>query len=306
MMQKNKKKLLIILAVAAAAAVLIAAFVHQNEDATISDPAKIAGMWQFEETQQNQVSEKLAAFSIAIDKDGGYRLWNYEQNQNGKLNKKDGKWYFEGNGGNRYTLDKKNGNLIVTLAESDPIESWTYKRTGDYGDTSLTDQERLEQYAAIQREALTFKDKDYGILYANIVTNVRLIGMSEGDAIADAKKAFIEKKAFEWYAKENKIVVTEKQLEKYMEDLIDDSRETEEFKDVEAAYEKAGITYEESIRQNARTYYYVLTTGQFYEEHAKDWEAFKEAVADQYKSRKQFSKTQEKMNQDIEKIKKVL
>ena len=306
MMKNEKKRLLMILAVVVAAAVLIAAFVHQKEEETISDPAEIAGMWHIDEDQQTESDDGPAAIMIAIDKNGGYRLWNYDQNQNGKLNKKEDKLYFEVDGGKQYTFDKKNGKLIVTLAESDPVESWTYERTGDYGDTQLTDQERLAQYAAIQKAAMDFEDLDYGVLYESIVTQVDLMGSSEGDAIAAAKKGFIEKMAFDWYAKENEIVVTEKQVDQYMDDLIADAKETDDFKNMEAAYKKAGMTFEESIRCHARSYRYLLITDQFYEEHEKDWEAFKDTVVDQYKRSQDFPKMQEKLNRDIEKIKKDL
>ncbi|WP_419022729.1 hypothetical protein [Emergencia sp.] len=304
-MAEKKKQGLILLAVLIAAVVIVSAFIHSGEDDQIADPGRLAGMWQPKEIWQEGklISEEGNAAALAIDKDGGYRFWDgYGQDQTGELQKKDGALCFEGKDGRRYVFHGKDKQLMITAKEGNSEETWVCEWTGYFGDTKLTDEERLTALYTIQKKGMDMKDRASGWFYTAIAGKL-FTAMPEGEAVSQAKDEFIEDAAFTWYADEHDLVVTAKELDKYMDDLISEAEEAENFEVYEKALQKSGMTYEESVKENAEVYRVRYIVNKFYEEHFNDWDAFTKDVVNRFKHTKEYRSLKADMNDAVEKAK---
>ncbi|MEY8296635.1 MAG: hypothetical protein ACLRJC_12565 [Emergencia timonensis] len=304
-MADKKKQGLILLAVLVAVAVIVSAFIHAGEDDQITDPGRLAGVWQPKEIWQGGklISEEGNTASLAIDKEGGYRFWNgYGQDQTGRLQEKNGELRFDGKNGGSYVLHGEKKQLIVTAKVGDEEETWICEWTNYYGDTQLTDEERLTALYTIQKKGMDMKDQTCGWFYTAIAGNL-FTGMPEGEAVTQAKDKFIEDAAFTWYAKEHDLVVTDKELDKYMDDLISEAKGADNFQVYEKALQNAGLTYENSIRGNADIYRERCIVNKLYEEHFNDWDAFAKDVVNRFKHTNAYRSLKVEMNDAVEQAK---
>ena len=292
----------IVLVIAAGAAAI---FVYQNKYQKTANPSEIKGLWMAKEVRQGDevISEDGNGTMLAIDKKGGYRFWDNGSDQVGKLAERDGQLHFTGADGAAYSLYGQGGELIMSVKSGGVQQTWICERQGDYGDTQMTEQEFAEKYYALQKEAMDIKDPVYRGLYLAAKTKM-LQEVDEESAILAAREGIVEKAACAWQAKNLAIVVTDEEVEAYMDDLISEAKKSEDFDEVEAAYQKIGLTFEKSIRMQKELYRSVCILGKLNERHSKDWETFKADLIKQYKETAEYEDLQTRLDDAEAKLKK--
>lgn len=304
-MSLRKKKLVLAFVALSIVAIIVVVLIYQNKYAKTSDPAEIKGLWITKEVWQEEklIYEGTNGTMLAVDTKGGYRFWDNGADHVGKLTKKDGRLHFTGEDGAAYSLFGQRGELIVSMKRGNDEQTWIFERQGDYHDTQLTDQQFAERYYALQKEAMQIKDQIYRGVY--LVTKTKILQeVDEESAILAAREGIIEKAAYAWYAKKEGIVITDKEVETYMEDLISEVNKAEEFKEIDDIYRRVGLTFEESIRGQKELYRNICIMSKISEEHPTDWDAFKADLINQYKETKEYDALQTKLDDAAEKIKK--
>lgn len=133
-----------------------------------------------------------------------------------------------------------------------------YTSKSDAQDLSVQEKIRTEQYFQIMEDKITLekalkKESPYTELSGNIKIR-QLNGQSEQEAIKGATDDYLEKKAILWFANRKGIEVGEQELEDYLQSLLDDAKQADNYHEVESACQAAGITYEQFIRSNQTVY----------------------------------------------------
>lgn len=303
----KKKWIFAIIAAVIAIAAAAAIWLYQDKDKKISDPAQLKGLWVTKEMRQDDqlISQGATATMIAIDKKGGYRFWDNGIDHVGKLEKKDDALHFTGKDGASYLLHGQDGELIVLRQLGDEQQTWIFEREGNYRDTQMTDQEFMERYCALQKEAMDMKDQLYAGIYLGTKLGI-LQEMDEADAITEAEDGLVKNAAYVWYAKNDGIHITDEDVEKYMENIINEAKGADDFKDLEGAYKKAGLTFEESVRGAKDFYRIAWVKSLLYDAHEKDWEEFEADLIAKYKETKDYDALQAKLDAAAEKVKTAL
>lgn len=306
-MLSKKKITIFVIAILLVAAAVAAVLVYQNKYQKTADPSEIKGLWMTKEVRQGDelLSEGFNGAMLAIDQKGGYRFWDIEieSDQVGKLAERDGQLHFTGADGAEYSLYGQGGELIVSVKSGGMQQTWICERQGDYRDTQMTDQEFEEKYYALQKEGMDIKDPVYRGLYLGTKTKM-LQEVDEESAILSAREGVVEKAACAWQAENLAIVVTDKEVETYMDNLISEGKKADNFEEVEAAYQKIGLTFEKSIRMQKELYRSVCILGKLSERHPKDWETFKADLIKQYKETSEYEALQIRLDKAEAKLKK--
>ncbi len=304
-MLSKRKITIFLIAVLLIAAAVAAVFVYQNKYQKTADPSEIKGLWMTKEVRQGDevISEGYNDAMLAIDKKGGYRFWDDGSDQVGKLAERDGRLHFTGADGAEYSLYGQGGELIVSVKSGGVQQTWICERQGDYHDTQMTDQEFMEKYYALQKEALDIKDLVYRGLYLGAKIKM-LQEVDEESAILSAREGIIEKAAYAWQAKNLAIVVTDEEVEAYMDDLISEVKKSEDFDEIEAAYKKIGLNFEKSVRMQKELYRSGRIMDKLGERHPKDWQTFKADLIKQYKETEDYEALQTRLDDAEAKLKK--
>ena len=124
------------------------------------------------------------------------------------------------------------------------------------------------------------------------------------------QKDVIDFAAISWYAKEHNLLPTEDEMNAYMENLIREFRQSEEYDEYESAAKKYGTTYEEILRNDREAYRIEETINKVYcsiimeyngnmgdeekyEEYLKDsnlkWKTFVQETVSKYKKKEEYA-----------------
>lgn len=182
---------------------------------------------------------------------------------------------------------------------------------------------QIEEYFKSQKDNIKLSEKltkttPYDSIYGNVKIR-ELSGETKNKAIEGAIDDYIEKEAFTWYANENGIVVSDAEVKKHMEALIAEAKKADNYAEVEAACNKAGMTYEEFVRKNAELYKVEIIKNILYmteydkyksengvvdgEEFNREWMNYKEDLISGFKQTEKFEKLQKVINNCVSLIK---
>ena len=304
----NRNRIGVILAMVIAAAVIVSAFVHAGEDDFITDPVRLAGRWEAVEVWQNekQVRHSNPAFSIDIDKNGGFHLWNLDADDEltGRLQEKNGQWYFEGRDGASYAIHGRNRQLIVTIKEENREETLVCEWDGYCADALLTGEERTERYFKLLKEAAAMKDRVSQSLYKGIIGRMSN-GCPEGEAATKAKEDCIRDEALVWYAEEHDIFVTDEELEEYMDWIIDSlSNPALSDEAYDTALRNAGMTLEERVRTETEGCRVDCFEDKLRKTQSiEGWDDFEKDIVNRYRHTQAYRDLKVDMDKAVEKIK---
>lgn len=204
---------------------------------------------------------------------------------------------------------------VVIYAYSNSIEA------EDLGDVQVKSQ--MEEYFKSQKDNIKLSEKltketPFDSIYGNVKSR-ELSGETKNKAIEGAVDDYIEYAAFTWYADENNIVVSDAKVEMHMLDLIAEAKKADNYEEVEAACNEAGMTYEEFVRKNADLYKVEIIKNILYmteydkyksekgvvdgDEFNKEWKIYKEDLISGFKQTEKFEKLKKVINNCVSLIK---
>lgn len=111
----------------------------------------------------------------------------------------------------------------------------------------------------------------------------------------DIREGLIKDNAIKWFAQENNIYVSDKELSAYMTRLTEESQAAEEYETYDAAARSLGSTYENIVMNDSETYrnmlireklysIYILETDKTGSINQDSWDKFTENIIDRYKN----------------------
>ena len=117
----------------------------------------------------------------------------------------------------------------------------------------------MTSYAKIQKQGIELQ-KAIGensiIPQFFIKTNSMILnGATEAEAREEASKQLVEDMAIKEYADNNGIAVSEEELNKFIDDIIQVAHEDNNFSEIQFSCEKQGLTFEETLYNNKAHYY---------------------------------------------------
>lgn len=175
---------------------------------------------------------------------------------------------------------------------------------------------QMEEYFKFQKGNIKLskkllKETPYDSIYGNVKSR-ELSGETRDKAIEGAVDDYIEQEAFIWYANENNIVVSDAKVEMHVLNLITEAKKADNYEEVEAACNKAGMTYEEFVRKNTDLYRVEIIKNILYmseydkyksekgvvdgEEFNGEWTIYKVNLISRFKQTERFEKLQKAVN----------
>ncbi len=113
--------------------------------------------------------------------------------------------------------------------------------------------QQLEIYCALIKEYMLLiedlgEDTPYPAMKRSVKGNMMSGGMTQQEALDNAEELLIEEQAVFWCAEQDGCMVTDKEAKIYIkENVLDQLKETEEYARVNAACQKEGITYDDTV-----------------------------------------------------------
>ena len=300
MEERKGKRNIIILGAVVAAAVIVSAFVHAGEDDSLTDPARIAASWEVAEIWQDDklIIDNSTLILIDIDKNGGFRL----DEQKGKLEKVDGQLRFDGDDGWIYDIHGRQRQLIVTARKGKKEQTWICERDGYCRDALRTEEERLDTYFAIQKNAMNIEDGTWRNLYVAAMILMDE-GYPRGEAITKAKAYCIRGRAFVWFGEEHGITVTDQEMEEYLSEYVKIMKEHPEvLEGYDAALKKAGMTYEDYVWVNAEAHRWEKYESAVYQGNLAEMDTIKEDVVNRFHHTRAYQGLKAELDAGLEKI----
>lgn len=111
----------------------------------------------------------------------------------------------------------------------------------------------------------------------------------------DIREGLIKDNSIKWFAQENNIYVSDKELSAYMTRLTEESQAAEEYETYDAAARSLGSTYENIVMNDSETYRNMLIREKLYSIYISEtdktgsinqdsWDKFTENIIDRYKN----------------------
>ena len=136
-------------------------------------------------------------------------------------------------------------------------------------------------------------------IYPEYYTARHFYNMTEDEV----KAGLLEKKALQWYAQKNNINVSNKELNKYLQDTISDFKDSEEYDTYSEAAKSLNTTFEDIVLKDSESYRDILIKNKLYEKYIlenqgisssnentdeiqdnEQWDTFVKDVVDHYKN----------------------
>lgn len=171
-----------------------------------------------------------------------------------------------------------------------------------------------EKYYAISVEGSRIEDtlqsisKDespYPYLYKTTKVYADVLGYSPERAAEIASDMYYEGKAFIWYGREHGFTVTDDEVKSYINSIVSDYPDADNYEELQAACAKNGTTLEEVAFDNFYAYKVQLLRDRIYESEQEKhpefdtresfneyWNEFKSRVVGDYKSAGEFQSVQ--------------
>ena len=139
-------------------------------------------------------------------------------------------------------------------------------------------------------------------IYPEYYTSRHLYNMTEDEV----KYGLIENKALQWYAQKNNIDVSDKALNEYMQDLLSNLQDSEEYDIYSEAAKSLNTTFEDIVLNDSKAYRDIIIKNQLFEKYIikqkkiltnnentdeiqakynKQWDIFVKDVINQYKNK---------------------
>ena len=181
------------------------------------------------------------------------------------------------------------------------------------------------QIGKFERQNVLGSSSTYPDFWYNVNLG-EMTGESNKTNIKDAKMQIIETEAICYYAEQNGIIVTDAEIQEQIENIILEGKEADNYKEIEAACESAGISFEEIVNKN-KSYYikqiYVdkvyfdeykryhnsesqITTEGFTDgtlEWENEWNTIRDDIVTEFKKTEKYSKLKKALDKDCEIIK---
>ncbi len=207
--------------------------------------------------------------------------------------------------------------LIAYFAGSSGENIPSSDETGP-GETSDID---YEKYYAISVEGSRIEDalqsiskneSPYPYLYKTMKVYTEVLGYSPDRAAETASDMYYEGKAFTWYGREHGFTVTDDEVKSYINSILSDYPDADNYEELQAACSANGTTLEEVAFDNFYTYKLQLLRDRIYEAEQENhpefdtresfneyWNDFKARIVEDYKSADEFQSVQKACKNSI-------
>lgn len=151
-----------------------------------------------------------------------------------------------------------------------------------------SNEQRMSIYCALIKEYLLLvddlgEDSPYPAMKRSVKGSVMSSGMTQKEAIHQAKEYLIEEQAVFWRAEQDGIQVTDEEVESYIqENIISKVEQEEDYDVVSKACQQEGITFEDTIWAYKSSYKVDLIGEKAGIENYDDMEAYKEEAIKQF------------------------
>ncbi len=174
----------------------------------------------------------------------------------------------------------------------------------------------VKTYLTIVAETAELKnelgdDTPYCDIYKNYNIFVKTMGMRKSEALKNAESTWLQNRAITWYAKEQDLLADSESLAAYMEDIYDSLVGTEEYPFYEEIAKKKGITVEELIQNDWKSYRTACDVNNVYESEKtkyKDegekpftdyWKEFVGKLTEDYKKTEDYAEIKVKLENSV-------
>lgn len=191
------------------------------------------------------------------------------------------------------------------------------------GETESEDSSDIDytKYYAISVEGSRIEDalqsisKDespYPYLYKTMKVYTEVLGYSPDRAAETASDMYYEGKAFTWYGREHGFTVSDDEVKSYINSIVSDYTNADNYEELQAACSANGTTLEEVAFDNFYTYKVQLLRDRIYEAEQENhpefdtresfngyWNDFKARIVEDYKSADEFQSVQKACKNSI-------
>ena len=149
------------------------------------------------------------------------------------------------------------------------IGSVFYNATAFGTDINNENTTYLKEYVGLQVEKIELQNKlDEDSTYPEYYMrekSLELDDISPNEAMEAAQNSIIETEALCWYAKENGMIVSDYEVDKLLNKIIEESKNAENYAEIQEACDSAGVTFETTVLENRLFYEKQLYVDKVYE-----------------------------------------
>ena len=201
------------------------------------------------------------------------------------------------------TYEKKNAEskktIIIVLIVLTIVLAKSIGGTKEKSDSHDEISEKTIVQAQLERGNLQ-KELGESNIYPEYYTARHFYDMTE----EQVKAAIIENKALQWYARENNINISNEELNKYLQDIIANFKDSEEYHTYSEAAKSLNTTFEDIVLNDSKSYRNVLIKNKLYEKYMlgnqeispsnentdeiqdnEQWDMFVKDIINQYKNK---------------------
>ena len=175
--------------------------------------------------------------------------------------------------------------------------------------TILLDKETIN-YCLLQ--SISKDESPYPYLYKTMKVYTEVLGYSPDRAAETASDMYYEGKAFTWYGREHGFTVSDDEVKSYINSIVSDYTNADNYEELQAACSANGTTLEEVAFDNFYTYKVQLLRDRIYEAEQENhpefdtresfneyWNDFKARIVEDYKSSDEFQSVQKACKNSI-------
>lgn len=86
------------------------------------------------------------------------------------------------------------------------------------------------------------------------------------------EEGILENEALIWYAENNNLIATDQEVQNYIDNMINEAKEADEYTEFEQAARELGTTYEKIVKGDFEAYRLILTKSKIYENEIGDFD----------------------------------
>ena len=150
-------------------------------------------------------------------------------------------------------------SLFVACGNAEETEAPDVTPLSQLTELKISEDERQDWYMELQKTSFDLRDSMgeenlYPYLYFSAATRIVIDGMSVEDSIDKTAQDYILSQAIVCEAAEKGITVSDQEMDDHIQELIAEAEKADNYEEMSASCEKAGITVADLYKRNQRFY----------------------------------------------------